>query len=98
MGTFYPRCRVIFRVLFETFDGGTGDEVQAYDAIPVRCEVERNTFREADVVTMDLDYKDFPFDPRTVRSILVAVHMGQRLDGVHTLGTIAMSPTEVTGS
>lgn len=80
MGTFYPRCRALLRVLFETFDGGTGDEVFAVDVIPRSAEIERNTFREADTFSMQLDYKDFPFDPRTIRSVLIAIHMGQRLD------------------
>ena len=81
MPSYYPRCRVLIRALFETFDGGEGAVVETFDVIPRDVTIERNTAREADTFSLELDYKDFPFDPRAVRSILVAVHMGQREDG-----------------
>ena len=43
--------------------------------IPKSIEVEINSINEADKFKMELDYKSFPFDPRTIRALGVTVHM-----------------------
>lgn len=78
---FYPRCRAILRILFETFDGGIDETIHSYDVIPESVEVSRNTLREADTFKMDIDFSDFPFDPRALRQVHVTIALGQRIDG-----------------
>lgn len=72
---YYPRCRVAIQALLEDFVGGGTSEVIAFEVVPRRCSVRRNDHRTADEVRLELDYRDFPLDPRTLRSVLVAVGM-----------------------
>lgn len=44
--------------------------------IPVRATLEKNTYKEADTLELELSYLDLPFDPRTVRSCAVECYMG----------------------
>ena len=43
--------------------------------IPKNVEVEINSINEADTFKMELDYKAFPFDPRTIRALGITIHM-----------------------
>jgi hypothetical protein len=46
---------------------------------PLRFVVEQNGIRTADrVMKLELDGRDFPFDPRLARSVEIAVFVGQR--------------------
>ncbi len=72
---FYPRCRVAIQVLMEDFEGGASSEVLRFEVVPRMVEVVRNDHRTADQVRIELDYRDCPIDPRTVRSMLVGVGM-----------------------
>ena len=42
---------------------------------PQNVTVDLNSYAEADSFRATLDYKNFPFDPRTIRSVHVTVHM-----------------------
>ena len=42
---------------------------------PRRCNVNINDYTQADTFSIELDYKYFPFDPRTIRALGVSVHM-----------------------
>lgn len=75
MATYYPRARVLLQVLLDDLVDGAG-QAAAYEVIPRSVDVERNNVREADTATIELDYRDLPIDPRGVRSILVAIFMG----------------------
>lgn len=85
MRTYYPRMRAVLQVLFEDFaDFGDGIKavsnsqrplVHTYEVVPQSMKIEANAAREADTFELELDYSDFPFDPRTVRSCLVSLHL-----------------------
>lgn len=67
---YYPRCKVLLSCLLE------GNPVPAtFSAIPISVEVERNSARKADTARIELDYRDFPIDPRGISSIHVSIHM-----------------------
>jgi hypothetical protein len=70
---YYPRCRVALEVLLEDFADGSGEERHSIEVVPRRAEWSRNGRREADTCRVELDWQDFPLDPRAVRSILVAI-------------------------
>lgn len=74
MATYHPRMRAVLSVLFDDLRGGDSAPV-TYDLVPRSVEVEANTYRAADTFRLELDYADFPFDPRTIRSALVAIYM-----------------------
>ena len=71
MPTYYPRASVAFLAILE---GET--EVRRFACIPRSVEVERNDHRHADTANLEVDYRDLPLDPRTVRSLAVQVYLG----------------------
>lgn len=72
----YPRCVAIMNVLLQGEILDDIQKMQTYEVIPKSVSIERNSFRSADTFSMDIDYKDFPLDPRTVASILITIYMG----------------------
>lgn len=78
--TYYPRCRVILDVLLEDFGDGTTGESHTYEVVPRSASWTRNDLRTADEFTLELDYRDFPLDPRTVRAVSVAIYAGDVVD------------------
>jgi len=80
MATHHPRMRAVLSVLFDDLQGGSLDEVATYDVVPKSVEVTANSFRQADTFGLELDYTDLPFDPRTIRSVLVAIYMADVRD------------------
>ncbi len=77
---YYPRAKVILDFFLDPFDSGREPLLATTEAIPRSIEIERNTLRSADTCTLELDYRDFPFDPRTITSCLVAASMGDIKD------------------
>lgn len=75
---FYPQCAVILRVMWEDFDQKSKAILQkAYD-LPIevrRVTVNINDYTHADTFDMEIDYKQFPFDPRAIRSCGVTIFM-----------------------
>jgi hypothetical protein len=74
--TYYPRARVYLEVLLEDFAGGADQQLHPLEAVPVDVEVVRNHHREADTARIELEYSQFPLDPRTIRAAQVVVLMG----------------------
>lgn len=78
MSIYYPQSAVVIRVYWEDF-GSPKDilskEMVLDPIVPKSVEVEINSVNEADTFKMDLDYKTFPFDPRTIRALGVTIHM-----------------------
>lgn len=71
---YYPRAAVQIQALFDDQHGGFIPA--AWDCIPRSVEVERNNARKADVCRVELDYKDFPLDPRALKDVLISAHLG----------------------
>lgn len=88
--TYYPRARVVLQALIEDWrpfskdgvsqSGQLIEEFFTFDVIPRDAVVERNDHRTADTAQIELDYRDFPFDPRTCRDCKVSVYMGDAGD------------------
>ena len=76
MPTYYPAFRVLLEVLLEDFTGGMAGELVSYSAFPKSLTIENNHHRAADTCEIALDYRDFPIDPRAVRSIRVFAFLG----------------------
>lgn len=76
MDAYYPRAIAVLDVLLEDFSDGSGSELPAVEAVPRTVEVRCNDHRTADTFRLELDYRDFPFDPRMLRAIHVRIFMG----------------------
>lgn len=80
MSLYYPQCAVSLRVIWEDF--GTGAEIlQEPQSLMISCRnvsIERNDYTEADTFSATIDYKSFPFDPRTMRACGISVYMEDR--------------------
>lgn len=74
--TYYPRCGVIFDLLLEDFGSGATGAVHTLEVVPREVAITRNDHRTADTCRIEVDFKDFPFDPRTIRSARVRVLLG----------------------
>ncbi|MCI0347512.1 MAG: hypothetical protein L0221_19075, partial [Chloroflexi bacterium] len=73
---YYPRAGVILDALFEDFGDGSGETKKTIEARPRAVELRRNDHRTADTFRVELDFRDFPLDPRTLRSVRVRVLLG----------------------
>jgi hypothetical protein len=61
----------------EAIDGGSPDaRFGRSGIIPMSCSVARNGFRTADTASIQLNWKDVPFDPRIVRAAGVELTIG----------------------
>lgn len=79
---YYPRCLVIIGLVLEDqIPGSPGIPVPpTYTVIPRHADVLRNDARTADTCSLELDYRDFPFDPRAIRGAHVSVFLDDVLD------------------
>ena len=78
MSYFYPQAAVVLQVLPEDFQLSSVVNLQkakTFTITPRHVEVHRNDHKTADTFTMELDYRSFPFDPRTIRACGVTIHM-----------------------
>lgn len=68
---------MVIRVLWENLQRNTNILEAKYDLpiTPKRVEVNINSYKEADTFNCDLDFKNFPFDPRSVRALGVSIYM-----------------------
>lgn len=78
MSVSYPRALLAIRVLWE--DGAPAGQVtlgkqETLVVTPKRITVALNSYREADTFSCTLDYRQFPFDPRSIRALGVTVFM-----------------------
>lgn len=78
MSFFYPQAVMTLRVRWENFDN-EGDTILKKDyklqVLAQRVRVQINDYTKADTFEADIDYKNFPFDPRCIRALGVTVHM-----------------------
>ena len=69
------------RVLWEDFGLKSDAALQEVYTLPVlarRLTVDINDYTQADTFDAEIDYKSFPFDPRTIRACAVTIHMEDR--------------------
>lgn len=66
----------IFAVM-EDFSGDTAAPVESavdWSVVPRRAQLERNDIHTADKLTLDVDFRQYPFDPRMIRAASVAYY------------------------
>jgi hypothetical protein len=78
MSYYYPRAAVQLRIVPEDYTLASVVSLQSGYTINVQAKsvtVERNDYRTADKFNLEIDYKSFPFDPRTIRALGVVIYM-----------------------
>lgn len=77
MTFYYPQAAVSLRILLE--NNGSSDprlnQEYSINITPKSLRVTINDYTKADTFSMELDYKNFPFDPRTIRAVGVTIFM-----------------------
>lgn len=66
------------RVVWEDFGQSQKDSLQEVYVLPIMCRrvtVAINDYMQADTFNCEIDYKQFPFDPRSIRACGVSIHM-----------------------
>lgn len=77
-GIFYPQAMMTLRIVWEDFNLKTKANLQKVHVLQIlakRVTVHINDYTQADTFDAEIDYSDFPFDPRAIRACGVTVHM-----------------------
>ncbi len=83
MSVYYPQCRAILKVVFDSFGddsqqfGGDAQHPTVIHVLPKSSSVHLNGYRQADTFELEFDAKAFPFSPEIVRAIGVEIYMFQ---------------------
>jgi hypothetical protein len=78
MSVYYPQAAMILRVIWEDFDLKSDAALQKVYTLPIvarRLNVHINDYNTADTFDAEIDYKQFPFDPRCIRSCGVSIYL-----------------------
>jgi hypothetical protein len=81
MSFYYPQAVMTLRVRWEDFDDETNRVLSGVKELQVlarRISVDINDYTQADTFSAEIDYKNFPFDPRTIRALGVTIHIEDR--------------------
>lgn len=77
-GPYYPQGALTLRVLWEDFGAANNAKLQEVYSISVLARnltVNINDYTQADTFSAEIDYKQFPFDPRSIRACGVTISM-----------------------
>lgn len=77
MGVYYPQCTAILRVRWESLNN-ENESFEKVSDLPILCKSVRvaiNDYTQADTFDIEVDYKNFPFDPRCIRAVGVTIAM-----------------------
>lgn len=92
MSFYFPQAVVTLKVRWENF--GLQNRVLQQDAefsiIPKSLDVHINDYKQADTFSCEFDYRNFPIDPRYVKSIGVTIEI-QDTGGLETEISLAKS-------
>ncbi len=88
MSYYYPQSAVKLRILPEDFQLSSDATLQTPYEVMVQAKkvtVNNNDFKTADTFSLEIDYKNFPFDPRVIRACGVVIYMQDMGQGGQTL-------------
>ena len=77
MGVYFPQATAILRVRWEN-EKSTNSSFEEVSDLPILCKsvkVAINDYTQADTFEIEVDYKNFPFDPRCIRAVAVTIAM-----------------------
>ena len=74
---YYPACRAILQVVFDTFGPDDDPDPVVIPVLPKTATVHRNSYRQADSYEITFDAGDLPFDPRIIRTGFAEIYLYQ---------------------
>jgi hypothetical protein len=81
MSVYYPQAAIRLRIRWEDFGDDSDEALQKeyiLDAVPRRLTVNINDYTTADTFECEIDYKSFPFDPRTIRACGISIFLSDQ--------------------
>lgn len=81
MPIYYPQGIMTMRVRPENFgrlDDAKLNDMYVFSVVCKQLTVNLNSYLEADTFDATIDFKNFPFDPRTIRAVGVTIHVEDR--------------------
>jgi len=78
MSVYFPQGIIQIRAVLEDFGYNSNARLQepyVWTVVARRLRVNLNNYKEADTFSAEIDYKNFPFDPRIVRSCGVSIYL-----------------------
>jgi hypothetical protein len=78
MSFYFPQAAMTLRVLWEDFGEVQSAKLQKVYELPIlarRVTVNINDYTQADTFDAEIDFKQFPFDPRSIRACGVTIHL-----------------------
>lgn len=73
---YYPQAAILLRVRFEDFgkkNSGIASQYFDIKCLARNLSVTINDYTQADTFECEIDYKYFPFDPRSIRAVAVTI-------------------------
>ena len=77
MSVYHPQAALALKIIWDTFerDDSKAEVSDELFLLARDVTVDKTNWNEADSFTADVDYKSFPFDPRTIRTVQVRIYM-----------------------
>lgn len=78
MSVYFPQGIIQIRAILEDFGYNSNVRLQkphVWTVVARRLRINLNNYKEADTFSAEIDYKNFPFDPRIVRSCGVSIYI-----------------------
>jgi len=78
MSFYYPQGIIQLNAVLEDFGYNSNPRLQepyVWNVVARRLTVNLNNYKEADTFSAEIDYKNFPLDPRIIRSLGVSVFL-----------------------
>lgn len=74
---YYPQAAVTLRIRWEDFGSEAlkKEQEQSITVLAKSVDVQINDYTQADSFSLEIDYKQFPFDPRSIRACGVTIAM-----------------------
>lgn len=98
---YYPQAAMFLRLRLEDFgDKSSGLSEQTFDisCLARSVTVKINEYSKADTFEAEIDYKNFPFDPRCIRSCAVTIaieDMGRIFTDTNSLNPLVPGPENI---
>ena len=70
---YYPEARVVVKAIVENFSKSQGPV--DFPAIPLKAQIVRNSYKQPDSWSIELDAKDFPIPPSMIRTAQVEIYL-----------------------
>lgn len=98
---YYPQAAMFLRLRLEDFGdkaSGLSDKQFDINCLARRVTVNLNEYTKADTFEAEIDYKNFPFDPRCIRACAVTIaiqDMGNIFTNTNSLNPLQLSEENV---